>query len=85
MMKMRQDLRQNNEIRKVTIETDYLIHPEGSVLISFGQTKVIVNATIENSVPLFYEVLELVGLLQNIVCYLVQLIQEIVVKVVKAN
>lgn len=50
---MRQDLRQNNEIRKVTIETDYLIHPEGSVLISFGQTKVIVNATIENSVPPF--------------------------------
>ena len=50
---MRHDQRQNSEIRKVSIETDYLIHPEGSVLISFGQTKVIVNATIESSVPPF--------------------------------
>lgn len=50
---MRHDKRALNELRKVTIETDYLIHPEGSVLISFGQTKVIVNATIEDSVPPF--------------------------------
>lgn len=50
---MRHDNRKINEIRPVTIETDYLIHPEGSVLISFGQTKVIVNATVEENVPPF--------------------------------
>ncbi|MEG2708096.1 MAG: ribonuclease PH, partial [Vagococcus sp.] len=50
---MRHDNRKNNELRQVKIETDYLIHPEGSVLISFGQTKVIVNATVEDHVPLF--------------------------------
>lgn len=50
---MRHDNRKINELRKIEIETDYLIHPEGSVLISFGNTKVIVNATIEDSVPPF--------------------------------
>lgn len=40
-------------LRPVTIETDYLIHPEGSVLISVGNTKVICTATIENRVPPF--------------------------------
>ena len=28
-----------NELRDVQIETDYLIHPEGSVLITVGQHK----------------------------------------------
>lgn len=50
---MRHDNRKTDELRVIEIETDYLIHPEGSVLISFGQTKVIVNATIEDSVPPF--------------------------------
>ena len=50
---MRHDNRKINQIREITIETDYLMHPEGSVLISFGNTKVIVNATIEDNVPPF--------------------------------
>lgn len=50
---MRHDKRRNNQTREITIETNYLIHPEGSVLVSFGQTKVIVSATIEESVPPF--------------------------------
>ncbi|MGL4643793.1 MAG: ribonuclease PH [Vagococcus fluvialis] len=50
---MRHDNRKINQLREITIETDYLIHPEGSVLISFGNTKVIVNATIEDNVPPF--------------------------------
>lgn len=50
---MRHDGRQNSELRKVDIQTNYLIHPEGSILITFGQTKVIVNATVEESVPPF--------------------------------
>ena len=50
---MRHDNRKVQELRTIEIEKDYLIHPEGSVLISFGQTKVIVSATIEDSVPPF--------------------------------
>ncbi|AOV07311.1 ribonuclease PH [Sporosarcina ureilytica] len=49
----RHDNRAGNELRPVTIETDYLIHPEGSVLISVGNTKVICTATIEDRVPPF--------------------------------
>lgn len=50
---IRTDGRQVNELRDIQIETDYLIHPEGSVLITVGQTKVICNATIEDRVPPF--------------------------------
>ncbi|MGO3732772.1 MAG: ribonuclease PH [Vagococcus sp.] len=50
---MRHDTRLNNELRKVVITPDYLMHPEGSVLIEFGKTKVIVNATVEEKVPPF--------------------------------
>ncbi|MCA9765919.1 MAG: ribonuclease PH [Carnobacterium sp.] len=50
---MRKDARKNNELRHVTIETNYLKHPEGSVLVTFGDTKVICNATIETKVPPF--------------------------------
>ncbi|WP_163526524.1 ribonuclease PH [Halobacillus ihumii] len=42
-----------NELRNITIETDYVKHPEGSVLISFGDTKVICNASVEDRVPPF--------------------------------
>lgn len=50
---MRHDGRNIKELRPVTIETDYLVHPEGSVLITVGQTKVICTATIEDRVPHF--------------------------------
>ncbi len=49
----RHDGRNAEELRPITIETDYLIHPEGSVLITVGNTKVICTATIENRVPHF--------------------------------
>lgn len=49
----RHDNRADNELRAITIETDYLIHPEGSVLITVGNTKVICTATIEDRVPPF--------------------------------
>lgn len=49
----RHDNRLGNELRPVKIETEYLIHPEGSVLISVGNTKVICTATIEDRVPPF--------------------------------
>lgn len=50
---IRFDGRETKQLRKVTIETDYLMHPEGSVLITVGNTKVICNATIEDRVPPF--------------------------------
>lgn len=47
------DGRRADELRPVQMDTDYLIHPEGSVLITVGQTKVICTATIEERVPGF--------------------------------
>ncbi|MAQ98015.1 MAG: ribonuclease PH [Gammaproteobacteria bacterium] len=43
--------RNHNQLREVSIETNVNIHAEGSVLVSFGNTKVICNASIENNVP----------------------------------
>lgn len=50
---MRTDGRQPNELRTVHITPNFTIHPEGSVLIAVGQTKVICTATIEERVPHF--------------------------------
>ena len=49
----RHDGRKPTEIRPVTIVPDFVIYPEGSVLITCGNTKVICNATVEESVPPF--------------------------------
>ena len=43
--------RNHNQLRDISIETNINIHAEGSALISFGNTKVICNASIENNVP----------------------------------
>lgn len=50
---MRKDGRKNNELRKINMTTNYIMHPEGSVLIEVGNTKVICNASIEDRVPPF--------------------------------
>ena len=50
---MRENNRKNNEMREVKVTKNYIMHPEGSVLIEFGNTKVICNATIEEKVPPF--------------------------------
>ena len=50
---MRNNGRKNDEIREVKVTKNYIIHPEGSVLIEFGNTKVICNATVEEKVPPF--------------------------------
>ena len=47
----RNEGRNHNQLRDITIEPNVNIHAEGSVLISFGNTKVICNASIENKVP----------------------------------
>lgn len=50
---MRIDNRKHDEIRKVNITKDYLLHPAGSVLMEMGNTKVICTAMIEERVPYF--------------------------------
>lgn len=50
---MRVDGREPLQLRPIHIETNYLKHPEGSVLISVGDTKVICTASIEDRVPPF--------------------------------
>lgn len=50
---MRPSGRAANEIRPVTITRNYTKHAEGSVLIEFGDTKVLCNASVEERVPGF--------------------------------
>jgi len=40
-------------LREIEIIQDFITHPEGSVLIRYGQTKVICTASIANNVPYF--------------------------------
>ena len=47
----RNDDRNHNQLREISIESYVNMHAEGSVLVSFGNTKVICNASIENNVP----------------------------------
>lgn len=50
---MRPSGRAPNELRPITISRHYTKHAEGSVLIEFGDTKVICTATVEEKVPGF--------------------------------
>jgi ribonuclease PH len=47
----RSNNRKPNELRELTIKPNVNIHAEGSVLVSFGNTKVICTATIDTNVP----------------------------------
>ena len=49
----RVDGRALDALRPVTVTRDFLVHPEGSVLIEFGVTKVICTASLEDKVPSF--------------------------------
>ncbi len=50
---MRLGNRNNNQLRHVSIVTGVNKYAEGSCLVSFGDTKVMCNATVEKRVPLF--------------------------------
>ena len=50
---MRPKGRANQELRSIQFTQPYLIHPEGSVLVEFGDTKVICTASVEEDVPPF--------------------------------
>ena len=47
----RSNNRKSNELRELTFEPNINIHAEGSVLVSFGNTKVICTASIDTNVP----------------------------------
>ena len=50
---MRVDGRTNDSLRQIKITRNYILHAEGSVLVEFGNTKVICTASVEESVPPF--------------------------------
>lgn len=50
---IRQHNRRPDEMRPVSLERNYTRHAEGSVLVAFGDTRVLCNATVEDRVPGF--------------------------------
>ena len=50
---IRPSQRSANQLRDITITRNYTKHAEGSVLVEFGDTKVLCNASVEKSVPRF--------------------------------
>lgn len=52
---MRPDGRRPDELRRVQITPDFNRYAEGSVLVEFGETKLICTASVENKVPPFLE------------------------------
>ncbi len=50
---MRTDGRNNNELRPISIVRSYLKYPEGSALITLGDTIVLCTASVEEKVPPF--------------------------------
>jgi len=50
---MRPSGRAPDQMRSITIEPSFTRHAEGSVLVGFGDTKVLVTASLEERVPPF--------------------------------
>lgn len=50
---MRPSQRETNQLRSIEIQRNYTPYAEGSVLVSFGQTKVLCTATVSEGVPRF--------------------------------
>ncbi len=50
---MRPSGRQPDQLRSITLTRNYTRHAEGSVLVEFGDTKVLCNASVEERVPRF--------------------------------
>jgi ribonuclease PH len=49
----RQDKRTNQELRQISFERNFTVHAEGSCLVSFGNTRVLCNASFTEGVPRF--------------------------------
>jgi ribonuclease PH len=55
MREMRPDRRRPDELRRVRITPDVNRYAEGSVMIEFGETRVLCTASVENRLPPFLE------------------------------
>ncbi len=51
----RENGRKNDELRKIEVIPGFLEHPAGSCLISFGKTKVICSANVDEKIPPFLQ------------------------------
>jgi ribonuclease PH len=49
----RSDGRAPGQLRPIVLTRDFLLHPEGSVLVEFGATRVICTASVDDKVPPF--------------------------------
>lgn len=65
---MRPAGRSANQVRPVTLTRNYTKHAEGSVLVEFGDTKVLCTASIDEGVPRFLKGQGGVGSPQNMAC-----------------
>ena len=52
---MRENGRQDNELRPVSLEKSFLPHADGSLLLKMGNTHVACAVSVEESVPRFLE------------------------------
>ncbi len=52
---MRTDNRKNDELREIKFTKNYINNAKGSVLVEFGQTRVLVCANYENATPKWFE------------------------------
>ena len=50
---MRPSGRQPEQMRPVSLTRNFVKHAEGSVLVEFGDTRVLCNASVEERVPAF--------------------------------
>ena len=50
---MRPSGRAHDQLRELSFTRNYTVHAEGSVLVAFGDTKVLCTASVEEGVPRF--------------------------------
>ena len=60
-MRQRQSGRLHDQVRPVLIEPGYITHPEGSVLFSMGDTRVLCNVSVEQGIPHWMQSRQLAG------------------------
>ncbi len=65
---MRPAGRSATQVRPVTLTRNYTKHAEGSVLVEFGDTKVLCTASIDEGVPRFLKGQGQAGSLPNMAC-----------------
>ena len=76
-MSERLNNRKNDELREISFIKDYTKHALSSVLVQFGDTKVIVTASVDEKAPKWMEKDDPRGWVTvNTLCFLLQLTQD---------